>query len=189
MHQLHIKSTFLPLAAGDLNDREKDEALESLMFLKEKRDGSVKGKACVNGQKQRLGSSKEDATLPTVLLKAVLITSVIDTYEGIEVEIVDMPGSFLTFDQDEVINMTIKGKLAEVIVKTTPEVYQNYIAIEKGEMVLYVQILKAIYGCLCSALLLYRKLMDDLESIGLELNPCNTCVVKNMIDGKQFTIT
>ena len=48
------------------------------------------------------------------------------------------------------------------MVKNAPEVYRKYVAIEKGEMVLYVQLLKAIYGCLSSALPFYRKLLDDL---------------------------
>ena len=58
--------------------------------------------------------------------------------------------------------MTFREKLAKLMVKTAPEVYRKYVAIEKGEMVLYVQLLKAIYGCLSSALPFYRKLLDDL---------------------------
>ena len=45
--------------------------------------------------------------------------------------IVDVPGSFLTTDQYEVINMTLRGKIAELMVKTAPEVYMNYVVIEK----------------------------------------------------------
>ena len=55
---LNIKSNLRPLKAGDLTDRDKDEALEYLMFLKEKRDGSVKGQACANVRKQRPWSPK-----------------------------------------------------------------------------------------------------------------------------------
>ena len=51
--QLHTNITFRTLKAGDLTDREKYKALESLMLLKDKRDGSVKGQACANGRKQR----------------------------------------------------------------------------------------------------------------------------------------
>ena len=53
--QLHTNITFRTLKAGDLTDREKYKALESLMLLKDKRDGSVKGQACSNIQKQRPG--------------------------------------------------------------------------------------------------------------------------------------
>ena len=58
--------------------------------------------------------------------------------------------------------MTLREKLADLMVKTAPEVYKKYIAIEKGKMVLHVQVLKAIYWCLISALLLYRELMNGL---------------------------
>ena len=58
--------------------------------------------------------------------------------------------------------MTLIGKLSELMVKTAPKVYRKYVVIEKREMVLYVQILKALYRCLRSALLLYRKLLVDL---------------------------
>ena len=41
--QLHIKSNFIPLKAGDITHIDKDEDLELLMFIKEKRDGGFKG--------------------------------------------------------------------------------------------------------------------------------------------------
>ena len=71
--------------------------------------------------------------------------------------IVDIPGALLTADQEEVINMTLREKLSEIIIKTSTELYRTYVVIEKGGIVLYVQLLKALYGCLCSALLLYTK--------------------------------
>ena len=116
--QIHMKNTFRPLKAEDLTDREKYEALESLMFLKEKRDGTGKRQACADDRKRISGSSKEGATLPTVSLGAVLITSVIDAYEGIDMEIFDVPGAFLTAYHNEAINITLIGKLANIMVKT-----------------------------------------------------------------------
>ena len=85
--------------------------------------------------------------------------------------------------------MTLIDKLSKLMIKTTPEVYRKYVVIEKGKMEIYVQLLKAIYGCICSALLLYRKLIADLEPRGFKLNRYNLCVVTKIIDRKQFTIT
>ena len=68
------------------------------MFLKVKCDRIIKGQACVYGRKQRPGLSKENTTLPTVTLEAVLITSVIDAYEEQEIAIFDVPVAFLTAD-------------------------------------------------------------------------------------------
>ena len=67
--------------------------------------------------------------------------------------------------------------------------YRKYVVIEKGKVVLYVQLLKVLYRCLHSTLILYIKLMADLESRGLSLNQYDTCVVNKMIFGKQFPIT
>ena len=85
--------------------------------------------------------------------------------------------------------MTLRGKLTKIMVKTAPEVYRKYVVIEKEKMVLYVQLLKALYGCLHRELLFYRKLLTDLESRGFKINPYDKCVVNKTIDGKQFNIT
>ena len=44
---------------------------------------------------------------------------------------------------------------------------------------LYVRLLKALYGLLQSALLFYRKLRSKLEDFGFEVNPYDPCVAKN----------
>ena len=48
--QLHLNNIFRPLTPGDLSDKNKDAALEFLMFLKEKRNKSLKGRACADGR-------------------------------------------------------------------------------------------------------------------------------------------
>jgi len=42
--------------------------------------------------------------------------------------------------------------------------------------VLYLEILKALYGMMVSSLLFYRKLRDDLEQLGFKVNPYDICV-------------
>ena len=81
--------------------------------------------------------------------------------------------------------MTLRGKLAELMVKTALEVYRKYVVMKKFKIVLYVQLLKALYGCLGSTLLFYKKLLADLESRGFELNTYDPCVVNKTINGKQ----
>jgi hypothetical protein len=51
--QLHLKDTFIPKDEGELTEAQKKGAPKSLMLLKEKRDGSIKGRACADGRKQR----------------------------------------------------------------------------------------------------------------------------------------
>ena len=60
--QLHVMDTWVPEDPTMLSRDEKVKALSYLMFLKEKRSGKVKGRACVNGSPQRAYIRKEDAS-------------------------------------------------------------------------------------------------------------------------------
>jgi hypothetical protein len=125
-----------------------------------------------------------------VSLESVLITSTIDAFEGRDVAIVDVPGAFLMADMDEEVIMCIRGRLAELMVKTALEIYRKYIYVGNyNKPVLYVKLIKALYGCLRSALLFYLKLVEDLESHGFKINPYDPCVANMMVNEKQFTIT
>jgi nucleoside-triphosphatase THEP1 len=106
-----------------------------------------------------------DATSRTVALELVLITATIDAFEERDVAIVDVPGAFLSADMDEEVIMTIRGRLAELMVKAAPNSYRKYITIDaNNQPILYMKLHKALYGCLRSALLFYQKLVGDLRS-------------------------
>jgi hypothetical protein len=108
---------------------------------------------------------------------SMLITSTIDAFEGRYVTIFDVPGAFLTVDMDEEVLMCLQGKILELMVKTAPEIYRKYVYIgPDNKPVLYVNLLKSLYGCLRSALLFYQKLLGDLEKNGFTLNPYDPCV-------------
>ena len=53
--------------------------------------------------------------------------------------------------------MKVHGKLVDWLVELDPTTYLEYVVIKKGEKVLYLQVLKAIYGMLEVGLLWYRK--------------------------------
>ena len=67
--------------------------------------------------------------------------------------------------------MKIHGKLAKLLVEMEPKVYGPFLIQQSGGKVLYVKVLKAIYGILQSALLFYNKLWKDLKDSGFEVNP------------------
>ena len=60
--------------------------------------------------------------------------------------------------------------------------------ISKEKPLLYVQIQKALYGLLHSVLLLYMKLLKDIEAYGFHINPYIPCVANNIIKEKQMTL-
>jgi hypothetical protein len=188
MEQLHMRNTFLPMDASKLNYQEKNKALESLIFLKEKKDGTIKGRACADGRKQRVDAKKGDATSPTVSIEAVLITAVIDAKEERDVAVIDIPLAFVQTEMDDEVLMIMRGRLAEIMAAVAPEIYNKYITIENGIKLLYVKLLMALYGTLKDVLLFYQNLVGDLEEKGFKLNPYEICIVNKIIKGKQMTL-
>jgi hypothetical protein len=101
---------------------------------------------------------------------------------------VDIPGAFLHADNKDFVIMKMVGTLAELMVKTNPKLYQQYVILEKGRSVLYLRLQNALYGMMKSALLFYRKLVPDLQEMGFEINPYDPCVANKMVYGTQMTI-
>jgi hypothetical protein len=192
LSQLHFRDTFEPINPKDLTNEERKEVLESHLFLKEKRDATVKGRMVAGGNKQRGKIEKLDASSPTAALESVLLTAIIDAQEGRNVAVIDIPNAFvqthLEADADKAI-MRLRGKLAELMVKVAPEIYTKHVIINsKGETVLYVRLLNALYGIMKAALLYYQRFITDLKSIGFEINPYDPCVANKIVKGKQLTV-
>ncbi len=89
---------------------------------------------------------------------------------------VDIPGAFLHADNKDFVIMKMVGTLAKLMVKTNPKFYRQYVILEKGTSVLYLQLQKSLYGMMKSALLFYRKLVSELQEMGFEINPYNPYV-------------
>jgi hypothetical protein len=80
-------------------------------------------------------------TSPTIALESVLITATIDAVEGRDVALVDVPGAFLSANMDEEVIMTIRGRLAELMVKAAPNIYRKYITIDaNNQLILYLKL-------------------------------------------------
>jgi hypothetical protein len=103
--QLHIMNTWTPLEASKLSREQQMCALSPLLFLKEKRTGDVKGRACINGAPQRTYISKEEAASPTVSTESTFITATIATAEKRKVRCYDVPSAFVNTEVDEDVIM------------------------------------------------------------------------------------
>jgi hypothetical protein len=149
--------------------------LSTLLLLKSLIRLIVKNKAraCANGSTQRTHIAKEEATAPTVTSEAIFIQGTIFAHEKRDVATCDIPGAFLQADNPDYVLMRLDGILAELMVQ-----------VAKGKPILYVQLEKAVYGIMKSALLFYRKLVADLTSLGYEINPYDPCVANKIINGK-----
>ena len=72
-------------------------------------------------------------------------------------EAINIKTAFLHADNDETIIMKLRGKMVELIVKLEPSMYQKYVTKRpKGEPILHVKLLNALYGLLRSVLLLKK---------------------------------
>ena len=54
----------------------------------------------------------------------------------------------MSADMDNEVHIVFIGTLAEMMVTADPELYRPFVSYETGKAVLYVQMQKALYGCL-----------------------------------------
>jgi Reverse transcriptase (RNA-dependent DNA polymerase) len=193
MQQLHERAAFKPVSIQEMTPKERKRAMESLIFLVEKKDGRVKARACANGSTQREYINKEEAASPTVATESILITAALDAMEERDIMTADIPNAFVqtemvSTDQEKVI-MKIRGPLVDMLISLDPELYTSHVVMENEKKVLYVQLIKALYGTLQAALLFYKRLRKDLEAIGFKVNPYDPCVANRKINGTQHTVT
>ena len=89
-----------------------------------------------------------------------------------KVATVDTHRALMQVDMEgETLHMKLEGKIAELLKKLDPKLYQKYVTIKKGKTVLYVKLEKVINGTLQAALLFWKKLTSILQEGGFEINP------------------
>ena len=94
MQQLHDRDVFRPLNWDQLDYDERKKAINSLLHIKEKRSGKLKGRTCADGRPQRETITKEESTSPTASLESIMLTCIIDAIEKRDIGTVDIPNAF-----------------------------------------------------------------------------------------------
>ena len=87
-----------------------------------------------------------------------------------------MPGAYLDakFPKDKLVLMRLRDEFVDIMCKVNPE-YLKHAKQEKGRKVLYLRVLRALYGCIESALMwynLFAKTLVDMGFVGVR-----TCVI------------
>ena len=188
MKQLDNMDSIEPVLPNDISIEDKDGVLEYLMFLKEKRCGTIKGRGCADGRPQRLYTGKDESSSKTVTIESVMLTSMIDALEERDTATVNIPGAFLQTEMDELVYMVLRGKLVDALLQYNYSKYHKFVVYEKGVKVMYVKLKKALYGTLRASLLFWRNLTAALKRWGFKLNPYDDCVANRIINGSQATI-
>ena len=107
----------IPTDANTLTDLEKRKALPAVNLIKEKYDDMLKGRSCVDGSRQRRYLKQDESVAsPTAALESLLVTLLIDAYEGRDVRTYDVPGAYLQArlaprEGNERVLMKLRGSL------------------------------------------------------------------------------
>ena len=69
--------------------------LESHIFLKEKRDGKMRGQTVAGRNKQHARISKEDSSSTNIATESILMTKICDSKENRDVAVTSIPNTFI----------------------------------------------------------------------------------------------
>jgi len=163
-----------------LTPKHRAMVLELHILMKLKQTSKVKGRTVAGGNKQRGFIDKEDASSPTVATESVITTSIVDAVEEHQTAVIDVPNAFIqTYveDKSKRVIIRIRGMLVDMLVKTALDVYSPFVTEnKKGERVLLVECLNALYGIMVASLLYYEKFTKSLKLNGFVMNPYDPCV-------------
>jgi hypothetical protein len=170
MKQMHWRNSYKPCHWHSLSRKQKEQILESQIFVEQKRDGTIKACKVIGGNKQHDYITKKDVISPTVTAEAVILTCGIDAQEGRDVAIVDIPNAFVQTgvseeDAQHHVIVRIRGPLVDILVSIAPDVYGPYVTTNKtGQKVLIIECHNPVYGTIVAALFYYKKFVKSLKS-------------------------
>ena len=173
-----------PIDVMTLQEKEKGQALDAVTLIEEKRDERIKARCCADGSKQKYYLDEyESVASPTVGLESLMTTLMIGVHEGQKIISFDVPGAFLQAEmaEDKLVLLKLKGQFAEMMCDINSE-YRNKVQKNgKKVKVLYMRVIRAIYGCIEAALQWYILFTQTLKDMGFKLNPYDKCILANRI--------
>ena len=119
----------------------------------------------------------------------MFLTAVIDAMEDQNVTVLDVPGAFMQAEIDELVHVRFTGAMVNMLLQIDHKMYKDYVMIERGEQVMYMELLKAQYRTLRAARLFWQSLSKQLIDVwGFVPNKYDNCVVNKMINSDQITV-
>jgi len=116
-----------------------------------------------------------------------MLSLMIEAKEGRDVATADVKGAYLHTDMEDFVILKLVSEAVNIMCQVNPK-YKKFVVVEHGKKVLYLQLLKALYGCVQSALLRYELFTGTLVDMGFILNPDDPCVANSQVKGKQCTV-
>ena len=114
-------------------------------------------------------------------------TFVVDTYEGRDVAIFDVPGASFTADMPYKKNVSLKlgGEFMDIHCDVNLYHIQNT-GYKNGKMVLCLRIMEAPYRCIELTLLWYELYANTLKELVFVINKYDQFVANKIIDWKEM---
>ena len=111
-------------------------------------------------------------------------------HEGRYVELFGVHGAYLNSDipEDKFILLNFEGRFVDIMCELNPKHKKN-VSVENVLKVLYLRLLKALYGFMESALLWCDLYSNTLKSQGFLINPYYMYVVNSTIKDNQCKIS
>jgi hypothetical protein len=150
-------------------------------------DPVLRARSVFNGKVQRGLYTKDQTASPTVDQDSLFMTCMVDAIEGRHKATSDVRGAYLNAKMKDRVIMRISGPEVDLFCGLDPTL-KEFVNTVKGKKVLYVQLDRALYGCVQSSILWYELYSSTLTDMGFKLNPYDLCVANSDIDGKQCTV-
>ena len=127
--------------------------------------------------------------MPTISLEYLFVGLIIDAHEGRDVGIFDIPGAYLNAGmlEGKFILLNIEGDFFDIMCEVNPE-HKKTVHVDNGVKVIYLRLIKYLYGCMEYALLWYDLYSKTLKSPGFLINPYDRYIANSTIQYNQFTI-
>ena len=178
--QMLEKEVWKGVKFSDLSYKQKKKIIHSFLFLKEKYLPSGefdKLKArLVGGGDQQDKDIYENISSPTVALTHALLVAGIAAKEHRNVAVMDIGGAYLNAHMKEEVLMRLDPEVSALLIKLDPS-YKQFLT---PDGCIIVKLLKAIYGCIESALLWFEHLRGSLLSLGFTQNEIEPCVFNRL---------
>lgn len=91
------------------------------MFLEMKMNEEIKGQGCADGRQQRVYTSKEDRSSPTVAVKSIFITSAMTAKDDRDIAAIGIPWEFLQTKANADTSIKLQGATIQSILEVNPE--------------------------------------------------------------------
>ena len=118
---------------------------------------------------------------------SIMFTSLVDVHERRDAAASNFPRACLNSVMDEFVLLKMADEQVDVLMKTEPS-YGDHVSCKKGNKLPCLMLNEPLCGCVQSALSLYELFSSTLVSLDFELNPYDSCVANENVNGSQCTI-